>query len=334
MTDALFHPCLGTAPPYTMSFHWGSGGSYGTLYSGLAGRFERYDAADRWFAEVERGSFTPDLTQDAIGLVQELGGRLIPIVEGLPADLAERLGFDRSARPTDWARIVFHLGWHFPGHGVEVTRGRILSAGGKRLHDYLCPELKLQMGGADVTPDVFPGVVVSRVADGCDFLTATGHALRLILEAVEGVERGAKVGPRAEFAELRAEFERLGRAIAACPDELEVELLRVSDSFRTPPATEWARHPVGDRVLPPRYYDLSLRNCDRVVCAVRGGSSGLFSNLANRAGALLPSWPADRYPALLGDAGAFARYAREIPFPWIGILGDVWNYGMVTDHRG
>ncbi|MBN9521015.1 hypothetical protein J0H58_21270 [bacterium] len=334
MTDALFHPCLGAAPPYLKSFHWGSGGSYATLYSGLADRFDPWGITNQWFAEAEQGPLAPDPTQDAIRAIQELGGRLIPIVEGLPADLVERLGFDRSDRPTDWTRVLFHLGWHFPAHGVEVTRGRILSAGERRLQDYLCPESNLQLGLSHVTPDVFPGVAVSRLADGCDFLSATGHALRLILEAVEGGERGAKVGPRTEFAELRDEFERAGRAIAAYPDDLEAEVLRVSNSFRTPPATEWAHHPVGDRVLPSRYYVLSVRDTDRVVCAVRGGSSVLFADLANRAGALLPSWPADRYPALLGDACAFARYARDLPFPWIGILGDVWNRGMVTDHRG
>lgn len=334
MTDALFHPCLGAAPPYVTSFHWGSGETYATLHSGVASRFNLWDAANRWFEEAERGPLAPDPTDDAIQAVQELGRRLVPIVEGLPAALAERLRFDRSDRPGNWTRVVFHLGWHFPAHGVEVTRGRILSAGEWRIHDYLCPELNIQLGRFHETPDVFPGVVVSRLDDRCDFLSATGHALRLILEAIEGVERGAKVTPRAEFADLRDEFERAGRAIAASPDDLEVELLRVSDSFHTPPATAWARHPVGDLVLPPNYYVLSVRNGDRVVCAVRGGASGWFTDLANRAGALLPVWPAERYPALLGDAGAFARYAKDIPFPWVGILGDGWNLGMVTDHRG
>ena len=334
MTDALFHPCLGSAPPYVTSIHFGTGESYATLHSGVAGPFNLWDAANRWFAEVERGPFAPDPTQDAIHVIQELGKRLVPVVEGLPPDLANRLGFDRVDRPMDWTRVVFHLGWHFPAHGIEVIRGRILSAGEQRIQDYLCPELNIQTGQFHPTPDVFPGVVVSRLAERCDFLSATGHALRLILEAVEGVDRGARVGPRAEFAELRDEFERGGRLIADSPDDLEVELLRVSDTFRTPPATEWARHAVSDHVLPAKYYVLSVRNVDRVVCAVRGCSARLFADLANRAGALLPTWPVDRYPALLGDAGAFARYARGTPFTWIGILGDIWNYGMVTDHRG
>jgi hypothetical protein len=318
----------------------GSGESYVTLYSGLADRFDLLNAPKgmfAWdvhvpFAEDAHTPLTPDPTDDAIQAVRELGGRFVPLVESLPADLAERLGFDRSYRPRDWARVVFHLGWHFPAHGIEAVRGQILAAGEWRLQDYLCPELSLQLGLAHVTPEVFPGVVVSRLADGCDFLPATGHALRLLLEAVEGVERSARVGPRAEFAEFRAEFLRLGDAYATCPDGLGVDVLRLSDSFRTRPAAEWAGLGGAAEHIPPRLYLLAHQDAERVVCRIYGAAAEAFVAVANRAGALLPIWPAERYPAFLGDA--------ELGIPchpggdsWTA-GGDTGGRGMVTDHRG
>lgn len=111
--------------------------------------------------------------------------------------------------------------------------------------------------------------------------------------------------------------------------------MRFGDSFRTPPATEWAgisRESDGWGV--PHYRVLSQLNADRVVCELRGPDADTFLQLADRAGALLPAWPAQRYPALLADVGAFARYCEPDRFPWAVHAGDGWNRAMVTDHRG
>src|SRR5262245_46623664 len=127
----------------------------------------------------------------------------------------------------------------------------------------------------------------------------------------------------------------MAQAHAHFPRDLTVQVLRLADSFRTPPATEWAGiERGGDGWGVPKYYVLSHLDANRVVCALRGPGLETFQELANRAGALLPAWPAQPYPALLNDVGAFARYCDPEQFPWATLAGDLWNRGMVTEHRG
>jgi hypothetical protein len=178
-------------------------------------------------------------------------------------------------------------------------------------------------------------VILSRLEDTCDFLTASASALSLVLEALDGIERRAQPQPHADFGRLREEFLRLGALYPRGPLELRAWVLRLSDSFRTSPATEWAGVPQGGGAQGiPRAYVLSHLHADRVVCVLQGPSAETFHELADRAGALLPCWPSSPYPALLNDVGAFARYCDPARFPWAIDAGDGWNRGMVTDHRG
>jgi hypothetical protein len=105
--------------------------------------------------------------------------------------------------------------------------------------------------------------------------------------------------------------------------------------FPNPARDEWAGiNRGGDAWGIPRYYVLSHLAADRVVCELRGQGAQTFRQLADRAGAMLPVWPAQRYPSLLSDVGSFARYCDPARVHWAPLAGDVWNHGMVTDHRG
>jgi hypothetical protein len=105
--------------------------------------------------------------------------------------------------------------------------------------------------------------------------------------------------------------------------------------FPDAPATEWAGTPRGGGARGiPRKYVLSHLDASSVVCVLQGPSAETFHELANRAGALLPSWPSRAYLAVLYDVGAFARYCDPVRFPWAIHAGNGRNRGMVTDHRG
>ncbi len=336
MTDAVFHPSLQVTDPYVYASHWtGHGGNHVTVFTSAPRPFASFEAVNCPPLNATSLVDQRNPVSEAIQVARQVGERLAPLVRGLPAQLAERLGFVGALRPSDWVEILFHLGWHFPDHGIDAGRFRILAASEEAPWDFRCPEPELQLGGVRVSPDVFPGVVVSRLGEGSDFLTASVNALLLILEALDGIERVAEPKPGAEFGRLRDTFLRLAVAHSHFPRELSARVLRLADSFRTPPATEWAGiERGGDGWGIPHFYVLSHLCANRVVCVLRGPGWETFQELANRAGALLPCWPAQPYPAVLNDVGAFARYCDTARFPWAGVACEVWNGGMVTDHRG
>lgn len=333
MTDAAFHPSLSVRDPYTYNSHWSTHGGHVTVHCGYPLNFDPFVGADLLDAALSPDARMPLL--EAIQVARDLGQRLSPIVRELPPRLAERLGFVRPTPPSDWAEVLFHLGWHFPNHGIEAGRFRILSGTGDGDWDWRCHELDLQLGGVRASPDVFPGVIVSRLGDGSDVLSASACALRLILEALDGSERADRPQPNTEFGRLRDAFRLHAEVDATFPDELSVRLLRLSDSFQTPPATEWAgivREANGWGL--PKYFVLSQLNANRVVCELRGPGSESFQELANRAGALLPCWPDRQPPALLADVASLARRRDPDRYPWAAVAGNGWNSGVVTDHRG
>jgi hypothetical protein len=249
----------------------------------------------------------------------------------LPWQLAERLGFRPGAWPGDWVAALFHLWWHFPLPGIGVDRYRILEPAGEGGGAFLCRELDHQLGAAEGVHELFHGVTVSRLGDAPDFLAASMGALRLILKALDGTGRTGGPQPSAEFALLHAEFDRLARAHAGYTRGLSVRVLRLADPSRTRPATEWAGVRLGrDGCGTPDYLVLSHLGTDRVVCEIRGPEAEAFRRLADRAGRLLPTWPARQYPAVLSDVGAFARFCDTTRYPWTCQSGYAWNRGMVT----
>ncbi len=336
MTDAAFHPSLGVTDPYLCrSCLAAHGGNHVTVYSGVPRSSDPFADLPRPSQATLSPTNREDPVWGAIQLAQDVGDRMLPLVRALPAQLAERLGFVQTLYPSEWAEVLFHLGWHFPDHGIEAVRFRILSGSAEFPPDFPCRELDLQLGAVRVSPDVFPGVIVSRLGEASDFLTASTSALRLIMEALDGTTRAAQPLPSAAFARLRDDFLHLAESYAHHPRELSVRVLRLGDSFRTPPATEWAGiDRGGDGWGIPRYYVLSQLAANRVVCELRGPGAETFRQLADRAGALLPEWPVQRYSALLSDVGSFARYCDPARFPWAPLAGDMWSHGMVTDHRG
>lgn len=131
MTDALFHPSMRVVAPHVVSSHWGTGGNHATLF--FPGTF----TSDPWepllpgqFHPARPGEYPSARSVEAIAAARQVCETLAPVIRTLPARLAERLGFLWTERPTDWVAVLFHLGWHFPDHGIEANRFRVLSAGG------------------------------------------------------------------------------------------------------------------------------------------------------------------------------------------------------------
>lgn len=249
--------------------------------------------------------------------------------------MAERLGFRPSDRPDSWAEAVFHLGWHFPHPGIPVTRTRLWSCGQGPLLDMPCREMDLRLGWFAPSADVFPGVVVSHLGEGIDFLSASEVVLGLIREALDGIGRAERPRPHQAFNELRGRFAQAGMSFGGVAENVTARLFRLANGFHSPPATEWATFPpVDDGLGEPQYFVLSHLYSERVVCELRGGALEDFVALADRAGSLLPTWPASQYPDLLGDMPEFARrWERRLTDPALSI-GVPDSSGLVTDHRG
>jgi hypothetical protein len=249
--------------------------------------------------------------EEAVRTAGEVCERLTKVAADLPARLAERLGFRPEAPPADWVVTLFHLGWHFPGAGIDAGRYRIRSAVGIRT-DAWCSEMNLQLDGLSDSTDVFPGVIVSRLASETDFLSASANGLQLLLDAVERVTGVTNSKPRTEFATLRDKFARLGEAFDSQSRSLSARILGLTDSFHTPPAAEWAGvNRNGDGWGVPKYFVLSHLNADRVVCELFGSALDTFLELADHAGSLLPTWPAQAYPALSGRRGCIRPLLRS-----------------------
>lgn len=328
-TDALFHPSHHVAEPYSYSSHWtGDGGSHVAVFCGGPRRAHPFDSQADPALDNAR-------LLEAIQTARDVCERLSSLARELPAQLATRLGFVRASPPGNWIDVLFHLGWHFPNHGIEAGRFRILSAIDEVCWEWRCHEIDLQLGGVRVSPDVFPGVIVSRLGEGSDVLAASVCALNLISEALDGIERAARPQPNAEYSRLRDAFLLHAESDDSFPVALSVRVLRLADSFQTPPATEWAGiERGGDGWGVPKYFQLSHLNANRVVCEIRGPGSESFQEFANRAGALLPCWPDQQPSALLTDIGAFARRREPDKYPWAVVVGTAWTDGLVTDHRG
>ena len=220
---------------------------------------------------------------------------------------------------------------------------------------------------AAAAADRYPGLIFSRFPLQLDLAGATGYAIDLIRCAIRG-GGGFRVDDanRDQLHRLYQEFAAIGGSPTrrSGPDgdaDPDVRVLRLDNSFRTPPASRWADYREAGEVQ--RTLVLSLRRCTREVCVLRGPSVGDFTRRADRAGALLPALAEHRAAPLLEDVDSWlmrVNRRRELaseqyyfatedgsppagePVPRAAIVQHFWEstrvstyWGeTVTDHRG
>jgi hypothetical protein len=223
-----------------------------------------------------------------------------------------------------WWRIVFHLAWHFPRPFLKATRYRLLSKDGAPAG--ICDETFVQLRGMGGPPNLLPGLIYSALEH--DLCTCAEAATTVILNALERhAQLGTPAGPetqalsveqRRAFDRLRAEFE----AGVQLPVTLECKLLKLADSFKSPPATEWACLKVGGCV--EQFLTLSKLNDQQEIVQILGPATEWFCQVAERAGSALPSWIPDQ-PILFDDArrgfgGPRPVMNRDSCKRWIGFV--------------
>ena len=251
----------------------------------------------------------------AVRSFHALGHRLLPLWRDLPDSALRRLGLhsSHSTSFSDWVCLLFHLAWHFPEHFARgaVARCRLLVTD---QGDRVVPEDMLQLYPVGATQDRFPGVIYSWFPRKLDLVTATEWAIDLLRSILTS---GATITPtdevRNQFKTLHQAFSQTGQLLEAQAgfgpfSVFEAKILRLDSSVHTPPATEWAGIQAEGA---PQVRFLSRNNVVKECGILHGPFVDTFLQLADRAGALLPEWPAEPYPALLEDAEHWQRRVQQ-----------------------
>lgn len=269
--------------------------------------------------------------QNSVKVCEDWNDRLTRLLRELPQAVRARLGLEADP-PSDWMEALLRLIHHFHPGGRSVRRMRATPpADGGVLPD-LVLEKNLATRGAQ--SEAIEGVVVYRLEESTDFLTASIAGLQLVQAAVEGIDRGAVQAPHPEAAYLHAAFTALGR----CP----------GPTLRWVSLHDWCwvkdgvwqsdlLKVVGENGLRCLWLT-ARREADVEVGGVWGDGASTFWALAHAAGELLPEWPRTPYYAVLASPEGLAswlgqtRGAGACPTasspPWED------NPGWVTDQRG
>jgi hypothetical protein len=294
---------------YWLSYSCGQGGYYALAFYPETGRgtTEQHNAAQR---AVEA------LTQAAQGLLREL-----------PRQARDRLVLPPAE---NWWRTVFHLAWHFPQPFLKAYRQRLLTEDGA--HCARVEETFMQLHGYGGRKDILPGLMYSNLDhDLCISSEAAIDAVLDILrrdaDAPDGGPQGASLTQeqREAFRRLRADFE----AGMTAHRELECKLMKLADSFETPPAAVWAELRVGG--CHEQFPTLSRLNDMQEIVQIRGPATRWFCEVAERAGNALPAWVPDN-PILFDNIrrnGAGLPVGLSVPRPtmnrsplarWVGFV--------------
>jgi hypothetical protein len=261
----------------------------------------------------------------AIAPVEAIARKIHPLLRKLPEPVRERL---RLPDNDNWWRIVFHLGWHFPRPFLSPVRCRLLARGS--ILWGISDETFVQLHGTGGQSDLLPGLIYSALQDNDDLCTCSETAVGTIIDALERhVQMGQAAGPgapafstdqRRGFDQLRADF-LAGTQLPQRMLDLECKLLKLADSFNTPPASEWSGLEVGGS--DERFLTLSRLNDMQEIVQIRGPATEWFCNVAERAGDALPAFVPD-YPILFDDERGFSaphpvmnRGGRE---RWVGFV--------------
>lgn len=235
---------------------------------------------------------------------------LVTLLQQLPAHVRGRL----PAEPSGWWAVLFHLAIHHPRPYLRAERWRCVNVTGpapgvgrtipfRYPHEHREAEVHIQFGRLQAPfEDVVPGAIWTRLAEG-DIFTATTAAVELL---VEWLERPTPPPPdsaevRRRFAALHAQFmdyaeldRRFPRPAADLPPHMDwggrCLLVKVANSFHTPPAREWCGFPMDlafERML------LSRHHADAEYLIHRNMPSE-FPRSCEEAGATLPPALPDR----------------------------------------
>jgi len=186
----------------------------------------------------------------------------------------------------DWWRTLFHLGWHFDRPFLRSQRTRLLPSDNRPT--MYTDETCIQESGCEGQHDVLPGLIFGTLQH--DAFTASEAAVGILIDSLRSshpTTPTASSHTGRVFAQLRERFRRSGELEATMPGpKTSVKLLRYSNSFLTPPATEWAGLELGGE--PESLWRLARINSDQEYCQIRGPATQSFNELAATAGNALP----------------------------------------------
>jgi hypothetical protein len=233
----------------------------------------------------------------ALAPVNAITGEIIPLLGKIPDEVRKRLQLPES---DNWWRIAFHLAWHFPRPFLGTPRRRLLAKDGALYFDGR--ETTLQKHGTSGLTDLLPGLIFSDLKH--DLCTFSEAGVGVVIETLErhaqaepcdpAAPKGLSAEQRRAFDQLREEF-LAGTQTAA---SVECKLLKLADSFHTPPATEWAELKVGG--CTERFVLLSRLNAMQEIAQIRGPATKWYCGVAERAGKALPACFPDR-PVMFDD---------------------------------
>ena len=259
---------------------------------------------------------------DSLSLVERITGEIPPLLSALSRPIREHLQLpDRG----NWWRIVFHLGWHFPRPFLRPNRYRLLTQNGK-LPIY-SEETDIQLYGTNGLSDLLPGLIYSELEH--DLCTSSEAALGVIIELLERqLQTEVSTFPETHIlsVERRQNFDRIRSKFLAAAQmpmlSLECKLLKVANSFGTPPASEWANFERGG--CAERLLHLSRLNDAKEIAQIRGPATEWFCELAQEAGSALPASVLDS-PILFdgierGFSGSRPVTNRGALEKWVGFV--------------
>jgi hypothetical protein len=224
-----------------------------------------------------------DRISAALAPVEAIGREIHPLLGELPKPVRERLQLPES---DNWWRIVFHLGWHFPRPFLRPARSRWLA---KDAAPYgSSDETFVQLHGTGGRSDIFPGLIYTELEH--DLCTCSEAALGVV---IEGLEQYSQTPPEAQAlsADQRRAFDRLRAEFLAGTQmparALQCKLLKLADSFNSPPASDWAGLEMGG--CAEALLTLSRLNDQQEIVQIRGPAREWFCQVAERAGSALPA---------------------------------------------
>lgn len=270
-------------------------------------------------------------------------GRYLPDLDALTRQLPPRVHRLLPDDPSGWWATLFHLAIHHPRpllleasreRWVNVTApapgvGPISAVLRRYPHESRVAESHLQFGQMQAPcVDIIPGVIWSRLIG--DVFTATAAAVELLIGWLERPPAPPPDWPavREQFRRLHAGFTALAerdrrwpRPLAGQPEPpvhlrpwSEVRLVKVTSSFRMPPAREWCDFPMEFEF---QSMPLARHHADAEFLFSRHLSAD-FVALAEQAGAALP-------PMALDAPVLFSRPAPEERLPPGVVAG--WSVG-------
>ena len=237
-----------------------------------------YTPRDRGFLRDERVNTLVRQAESIAEELQHLCGQL-------PARVMDAARLPESR---DWWRTLFHLAWHFDRPFLNSNRARLLTSDGRTA--MRVDETFVQQNGLGGQRDIRPGMIYGTLTH--DATTASEAAVGVLLDMLRDQPASPRLvgeGVARAFARLRDRFLQGSKLHEHMPggDDTAVKLLRYTNSFTTPPATEWAALKFGG--VDASLWQLARIDADQEYCQVRGPATRQFNEWAAEAARALPA---------------------------------------------